>query len=66
MISCMEEFPNLGITRNRTGKATLLYVMARVRMLMFLVPNSYFVQSYATLNCGLSGHGKRIKTVNKV
>ena len=53
--SCIEEFPKVGIRCKRTVKATPLYTIASVRMLMFFVPNFHFVLSRTNLYGGSCG-----------
>ena len=53
--SQVAEFPNFGIIWKRTGKATPLYTMPSVRILMFFVPNFQFVLSKTSLYGGFWG-----------
>src|SRR5450759_4767796 len=53
--SLVDEFPNFGIIWKRIGKATPLYTMPRVRILMFFDPNFQLVLSKASLYGGLWG-----------
>ena len=63
--SCIQELPNFGIIWNRIGKATPLYTMPRVRMLMFFVPNFQFVLSKTSLYGGSCGSRANINLATR-
>lgn len=65
ILSCIQELPNFGIIWNRIGKATPLYTMPRVRMLMFFVPNFQFVLSKTSLYGGLCGSRANINLATR-
>src|SRR4030065_1829790 len=63
--SCMLELPNFGIIWNSIGKATPLYTMPIVRMLMFFIPNFQFVLSKTSLYGGSWGNRANINLATK-
>ena len=63
--SCIQELPNFGIIWNSIGKATPLYTMPRVSMLMFFVPNFQLVLSKTSLYGGSWGSKANINLATR-